>query len=55
MTGSYWSKQSKIIAKDGAASDNFGNSVSIYDSNAFIGAHADDYKANDAGTYMLVA
>ncbi len=55
MTGSYWSTQAKILAKDGAASDWFGSSVSIYDNNAFIGANMDDDKAGDAGMYMLVA
>jgi hypothetical protein len=54
MTGSYWSKQSKILAKDGVASDLFGSSVSIYDNNALIGSHVDDDKANDAGMYICV-
>ncbi len=54
MTGSYWSRQSKILAKDGAASDWFGSSVSIYDNNAFIGAYGDDDKITDAGMYICV-
>jgi hypothetical protein len=54
MTGSYWSRQSKILARDGSASDNFGNSVSIYDNNVFIGANMDDDKGGDAGMYICV-
>jgi hypothetical protein len=54
MTGSYWSRQSKILAKDGSASDNFGSSVSIYDNNALIGAYVDDDKTGDAGMYICV-
>jgi hypothetical protein len=49
LTGSYWSHQSKILAKDGGATDRFGSSVSVYNNNAFIGAHYDDDKATDAG------
>jgi hypothetical protein len=54
MTGSYWSRQSKILAKDGSNSDLFGSSVSIYDTNALIGAYGDDDKVPEAGMYMLV-
>ncbi len=46
---SIWSRQSKILAADGAASDIFGGSVSIYGTTAVIGAHGDDDKATDAG------
>ncbi len=48
--GSKWSRQSKILAADGAASDWFGSSVSIYGITAMIGARLDDDKATDAGT-----
>ena len=54
MTGSYWSHQSKIVAQDGASNDYFGTSVSIYDTNAFIGANADDYKVSDTGMYIII-
>ncbi len=54
MTGAYWSRQAKILAKDGAINDNFGSSVSIYDNNAFIGANMDDDKGGDAGMYICV-
>jgi hypothetical protein len=45
LTGSYWSHQSKILAKDGASNNFFGISVSIYNNSAFIGAfgHAGMY------------
>jgi hypothetical protein len=49
LTGSYWSRQSKILAKDGVAGDEFGRSVSIYINNALIGADWNDEKATDAG------
>ncbi len=51
LTGSYWSHQSKILAKDGVAGDRFGRSASIYDNKAFIGASEEDDKASDAGIY----
>jgi hypothetical protein len=44
-----WSRQSKILAPDGAAGDNFGVSVSIYDTMVMIGAYFDDDKAAEAG------
>jgi hypothetical protein len=47
--GNIWSHQSKILAKDGAAYDNFGSSVTIYDSTVMIGACYDDDKAANAG------
>ncbi len=52
MTGSYWSRQSKLLAQDGAADDQFGNSVSIYNNNALIGADHDDDRGTDAGIYI---
>jgi hypothetical protein len=53
LTGSYWSRQSKIFAKDGANSDHFGSSLSIYNSSAFIGAYGDADKGYDAGMYIV--
>ncbi len=53
MTNSYWSHQSKILAKDGVAtSDCFGISAFIYGNNALIGAYGDDDKGTDAGMYV---
>ncbi len=51
---SSWSRQGKILAADGAASDEFGISVSLYTSSALIGAHGDDDKASNAGKYSEV-
>ena len=47
--GSSWSRQGKILAADGAASDFFGWSVSVDTSSALIGAVYDDDKATNAG------
>ncbi len=51
--GNIWSRQSKILAADGAASDLFGFSVSIYGTTAMIGAFGDDDKATDAGILVI--
>ena len=53
-TGSSWSRQGKILAADGAASDYFGRSMSLYTSSALIGAPFDDDKALNAGEYSEV-
>jgi hypothetical protein len=50
LIGSYWSRQSKLFAKDAYTSDGFGISVAIYNNNAFIGAYKKDDKSTDAGT-----
>jgi hypothetical protein len=47
--GNIWSHQSKILAKDGAASDYFGHSVTVFDTTGMIGAPGDDDKATDLG------
>ncbi len=49
LTGSYWSHQSKILAKDGVYNDYFGYSVLINNDNAFIGAYYDDDKGTSSG------
>ncbi len=51
--GNIWSRQSKILAPDGTASDRFGVGVSVYDATAMIGAWYDDDKATDAGIIIL--
>jgi hypothetical protein len=48
-----FSRSSKLLAKDGAATDYFGYSVGIYDTTALIGAHRDDDKAPDAGILVI--
>ncbi len=47
--GNIWSRQSKLLAADGAGSDYFGASVTIYGTTAMIGAYGDDDKTGDAG------
>jgi hypothetical protein len=51
--GNIWSRQSKILAADGAAGDNFGISVSVYGTKAMIGAWYDDDKTTDAGILVI--
>ncbi len=41
-----WSQQEKLVANDGAASDNFGKSVAISGETVVIGAHFDDFGSN---------
>jgi hypothetical protein len=52
MTGSYWSHQSKILAKDGGSNDFFGCSVSIYNNNALIGAYGKNENGTESGMYL---
>jgi hypothetical protein len=52
LIGSYWSRQSKILASDGAYDDQFGWSLSIYNNSAFIGTPCDDEKSGDVGMYV---
>jgi hypothetical protein len=40
----------KLLASDGAASDNFGYSVSLSGDNALVGAYYDDGKESDSGS-----
>jgi hypothetical protein len=54
LTGSSWSRQSKMLAKDGLAGDFFGNIVSIYNNNALIGACYDDNKGDYSGVCTVV-
>ena len=49
--GATWNQQQKLSASDGAAYDNFGNSVSISGDTAMVGAPRDDTSAGlDAGS-----
>ena len=45
-SGSSWTQQQKLTAADGAANDNFGNSVAISGDYALVGAPYDDIGAN---------
>ena len=49
QTGSSWSREGKIVAKDGAVEEYFGSSVSLYSSSALIGAYGDGDKGYLAG------
>ena len=46
--GNAWTQQEKITANDAATSDEFGNSVSIYDEYAIVGSHKDDSETGSA-------
>ncbi|MGE0887026.1 MAG: PKD domain-containing protein [Blastocatellales bacterium] len=45
-TGTIWAEQQKLIATDGAAGDNFGNSVAISGDTIVVGALGDDIGSN---------
>ena len=45
-----WAQQSKIIAADAAASDNFGDSVSVSGDTAVVGAWANDHAGSNSGS-----
>ena len=54
--GGIWTQQTKLIAVDGAADDNFGWSVAISGDTAIVGSHDDDIGANFAqgSAYIFV-
>ena len=49
-SGSSWSQQAKLSASDGAASDNFGTSVSLSGDTAIVGANQDDDDGLNSGS-----
>ena len=53
--GTMWLQQQKLIASDGAASDNFGWVVSISDdgNTIAVGAYRDDDKGSDSGSVYI--
>jgi cyclophilin family peptidyl-prolyl cis-trans isomerase len=51
--GTYWAKQAKITADDGAASDKFGWSVSIDGHYAIVGAPYDDDNGSNSGSAYI--
>jgi hypothetical protein len=54
-TGTTWNMQAKLLASEGAAKDNFGNSVSIYGDTAIIGAKGDaDFGINTGSVYVFI-
>jgi hypothetical protein len=51
-----WTQTKKIVADDGAGSDNFGWSVSISGDTIVVGAHQDDDKGSNSGSaYVFTA
>jgi hypothetical protein len=55
-SGVTWSQQTKLTASDGAADDNFGNSVAISGETVIVGSYFDDINSNtDQGAaYIFV-
>jgi hypothetical protein len=51
--GATWSQQQKLTASDGAANDNFGNSVSISGDYAVVGAYDDDDRGTNSGSAYI--
>lgn len=52
-SGNVWSEQAKLLARDGAAHDRFGWSVSILGDTALVGADSDDDKGDDSGSAYI--
>jgi len=51
--GSSWVEDEKLLASDGAEYDNFGDSVSISENVALVGAPFEDYNGEDSGAAYL--
>ena len=47
-TGGAWSEQAELTAPDGAATDRFGNAVSLSGTTALVGAFTDQVGSNEA-------
>ena len=53
--GSFWSQRAKLLAADGAFSDQFGRSVSLSGDRALVGAYLEDARSTDSGSaYVFV-
>jgi len=48
--GDTWTHQSKLVAPDGAAGDQFGNSIAIYGNTVVVGARWDDDNGKESGS-----
>jgi hypothetical protein len=48
-SGAMWSQQAKLLAEDGAAGDNFGDSVAVAGNTAMMGARFRDDRGTDSG------
>ncbi|MBI4701376.1 MAG: hypothetical protein HY744_09490 [Deltaproteobacteria bacterium] len=54
-SGATWTQQAKLLASDGAAGDEFGDSVSLSGDTALVSAFGDDNKSQDYGSaYVFV-
>lgn len=51
--GGAWTQQAKLLATDGAASDQFGISVAVAGDTALVGAWGDDDLGNSSGTAFV--
>jgi hypothetical protein len=51
--GTKWAQEQKLTAADGAAGDQFGESVSISGDLAIVGAYYDDDNGNDSGSAYI--
>ena len=52
-SGSTWTEQAKLTASDAAADDWFGNSVSLSDDTALVGAQLDDDAGSSSGSAYI--
>ena len=52
-SGGVWSEQEKLVASDGAAGDQFGNSLALLGDTALIGAWFDDDAGGNAGSVYV--
>ncbi len=53
-SGNAWTQEAKLVASDGAASDNFGRCVSISGDTAVVGADGDDGRVVIGSAYVFV-
>ena len=53
FNGTIWIQEAKLLATDGAASDNFGESVSINGDVAFVGSDSSDGLVADSGSAYI--
>jgi hypothetical protein len=51
--GSNWTQEQKLLASDGAASDNFGRSVSVSGDTVIVGAECENDKGDDSGSAYI--
>jgi hypothetical protein len=51
-SGGTWTQQQKLVASDGAASDDFGRSIALSGNTAVVGAHGDD--SDKGAAYVFV-